>query len=364
MALKHAVMRYAGHMAESSGLARLAERKYGGAGAILMLHSIVADDGPLPRENVQTSAAFLEKMIRHYLARRIAVVSLSEAVALLESGSPRRFVSFTLDDGYRDNLTVALPIFRKYGVPFTIYVTTAFLERRSDDYWWGQLRHLVMENSSIAVDALGERLAAASRDEKLRALHQLKRWIKQGKLTNERLDELFRMHRMTASDALDRDAMTAAELAAAARTEPLLEIGGHTTTHARLASLDEAAAADDIRRNKLQLEAIIDREVRHFAYPYGDEASCGAREFRLAKAAGFATAVTVADLEICFLNICSTDGLCRDFVFSAPAKTGASWKVRDPAPSRPWRRASVIRSGWNSDLPRTAITHNANQWRL
>lgn len=292
MAFKHAAMRYAGHLAERSGLAGLAERRYGGAGAILMLHSIVADDGPLPRENVQTSAAFLEKMIRHYLAQGVALLSLSEAVAQLAGGSRRRFVSLTLDDGYRDNLTVALPIFKKYGVPFTIYVTTAFLERRYDDYWWGQLRHLVLENSSIAVDALSERLVAGSRDEKLRAFYQLKRWIKEGKLGTERLAELFEMHRMTASDALDRDAMTVAELGAAARSEPLLEIGGHTTTHARLASLDEAAAADDIRRNKRQLEAIVDREVRHFAYPYGDEASCGTREFRLAKAAGFASAVT------------------------------------------------------------------------
>jgi peptidoglycan/xylan/chitin deacetylase (PgdA/CDA1 family) len=292
MALKHTAMRCFGGMAESSGLAGLAEHKYGGVGAILMLHSIVADDGVLPRENVQTSAAFLETMIRHYLARRIAMLSLSDAMAQLQSGSPRRFVSFTLDDGYRNNLTVALPIFRKYGVPFTIYVTSAFLERRYQDYRWGQLRHLVMENSSIVVDALGERLSTDSRGEKRRAFRQLKRWMKDGSLGPERIDTVFEMHRMTAADALDRDAMTADELAAAARAEPLLEIGGHTTTHDRLASLDETTALDDIRRNKTQLEGITDREVRHFAYPYGDAASCGAREFRLAEAAGFATAVT------------------------------------------------------------------------
>ena len=292
MALKHTAMRCFGQIAESSGLAALAARKYGGVGAVFMLHSIVADDGVLPRENVQTSAAFLEKMIRHYLAQRVAVLSLSDAMAQLESGSPRRFVSFTLDDGYRDNLTVALPIFKKYGVPFTMYVTSAFLERRYNDYRWGQLRHLVMENSTIAVEPLGERLAAGSRDEKRLAFFKLKRWMKDGRLGTEQIDAVFAQHRMTAADALDRDAMTVAELAAAARTEPLLEIGGHTTTHARLASLDEASAWEDIRRNKMQLEQIADREVRHFAYPYGDAVSCGAREFRLVRAAGFETAVT------------------------------------------------------------------------
>jgi Polysaccharide deacetylase len=144
----------------------------------------------------------------------------------------------------------------------------------------------------IAVDCVSQRLAAGSRAEKRQAFYQLKRWMKDGVLGPEQMQSVFETHRMTASDALDRDAMTVAELAAAARIEPLLEIGGHTTTHARLASLDEAAASDDIRRNKTQLETIIDREVRHFAYPFGDAASCGAREFRLAKAAGFESAVT------------------------------------------------------------------------
>jgi len=50
--------------------------------------------------------------------------------------------------------------------------------------------------------------------------------------------------------------------------------------------LDESAVLNDLGQNKRQLESIIDREVRHFAYPFGDPASCSERDFRLAKAAG------------------------------------------------------------------------------
>jgi peptidoglycan/xylan/chitin deacetylase (PgdA/CDA1 family) len=292
MALKHTAMRCFGQMAYISRVTALAARGYGGAGAILTLHSVVADDDPLPRDHVHTSAAFLEKMIRHYLAQRVAMLSLSDAIARLESASQERFVSFTLDDGYRDNLTVALPIFRKYDVPFTLYVTSAFLERRCKDYQWGQLRHLIMDNSTIAVDAVGERLITGTREQKIQAYYKLTRWMNDGTLAPEAISSLFESHRVTTTEALDQDALTAAELAAAARSEPLLEIGGHTTTHSRLALLDEATASDDIRQNKRQLESIIDREVRHFAYPFGDPASCGSREFGMAKAAGFATAVT------------------------------------------------------------------------
>lgn len=293
MALKHTAMQCFAELARASGVTALATRQYGGVGAILVLHSVVADDDPLPRENVHTSEGFLETMIRFYRSRCIAMLSLSDALLELESPSGRRFVSFTLDDGYRDNLTRALPIFRKYGVPFTIYVTSAFLDRRVDDYHWGQLRHLVMGNPSIDVDAVNQRFVTRSSAEKRRAYARLMQWMSDGTLDAKARDALFALYRVSVSEALDRDAMTAAELAAAVRTEPLIEIGGHTKTHSRLAALDETAAAADIKQNKAELEAIIDREVRHFAFPFGDRSSCDAREFKLAKSAGFASAATM-----------------------------------------------------------------------
>jgi peptidoglycan/xylan/chitin deacetylase (PgdA/CDA1 family) len=292
MALKHTAMRHLGQMANACGLTTLATRNYGGAGAILMLHSVIGDDDRLPMENVHTSARFLEQMIRYYLAQRIPVLSLADALARLETGATPRFVCFTFDDGYRDNLTLALPIFKKYGLPFTVYVTSAFLERSYRDYWWGQLRHLVMDNSAIVGGILDEHLPMRTWEEKIRAYRKLVRWVGDGTLGVERLAALFERNHITASDALDQDAMSVAELAAATRREPLLEIGGHTTTHTRLSLLEASAALNDLGQNKRQLEAIIEREVRHFAYPFGDSASCGEREFRQANAAGFKTAVT------------------------------------------------------------------------
>jgi peptidoglycan/xylan/chitin deacetylase (PgdA/CDA1 family) len=291
MALKHVTFRTLGSMAKASGLTALAARRYAGAGSIFMLHSIVGGDYPLPLENVQTSAGFLEEMIRYYLSHRIPIVSLSDAMSRIEAGSTQRFVCFTFDDGYRDNLTIALPIFRRYGVPFTIYVTSAFLDRQYEDYWWGQLRHLVMDHPITVGDVLPERLQMTSIEDKRKAYRKLRGWVQDGTLGRAQRDALFEQHRVSTADCLDRDAFTARELAAACR-ESMLEIGAHAKTHARLSQLGEEAALDDMRLNKVQLEGIIERDVHHFAFPFGDEASCGEREFRLAEAARFKTAVT------------------------------------------------------------------------
>jgi hypothetical protein len=224
MSFKHAAIRHLGNIAAASGLAGLAAGRYGGVGSIFMLHSIVGDDYFLPKENVQTSAGFLEKLIRHYVSRHIAVVSLSEAMLRIESGSAERFVCFTFDDGYRDNLNIALPIFRKYQLPFTVFVTSAFLDRRQVDYWWAQLRYLVMDHSMTVGDVLKERLPMTSIEEKRRAYKRIRGWIDNGTIGKVALETLFEQHRVPTSDCLDRDAFSARELVEASK-EPLLEIG-------------------------------------------------------------------------------------------------------------------------------------------
>ena len=40
-----------------------------------------------------------------------------------------RLVAITFDDGYRDNLTVALPLLEKFGLPMTLFVTAGFVGR-------------------------------------------------------------------------------------------------------------------------------------------------------------------------------------------------------------------------------------------
>ena len=55
---------------------------------------------------------------------------LVDAKALRAGGNwPRRFACFTCDEGCADDLTGALPVFRKHGAPLCVYIATGFLER-------------------------------------------------------------------------------------------------------------------------------------------------------------------------------------------------------------------------------------------
>ena len=74
--------------------------------------------------------------------------------------------------------------------------------------------------------------------------------------------------------------------------EPLCTVGAHTMTHPMLAKHADDIARHEVTASKRRLEEEFGRDVRHFSYPVGDPASAGLREFAIARAAGFETAVT------------------------------------------------------------------------
>ena len=58
-----------------------------------------------------------------------AVVTMDEAVRRLDRPGAARFVNVSIDDVYRDTAETLLPVFRRHGVPVTLFVTTGIPDR-------------------------------------------------------------------------------------------------------------------------------------------------------------------------------------------------------------------------------------------
>ena len=69
----------------------------------------------------------------------------------------------------------------------------------------------------------------------------------------------------------------------------LIEIGSHSRTHPQLSQTSDAELADELRGSRDDLEAWLQRPVRHFAYPSGDH---DPRVVAAVKAAGYTSAWT------------------------------------------------------------------------
>jgi len=78
----------------------------------------------------------------------------------------------------------------------------------------------------------------------------------------------------------------------ALRHDPLVEIGAHSMTHARISSLSESDTLCEMVGSRERLQTQLGVPVRHFAFPFGRSGDCGPREFELARKAGFASAAT------------------------------------------------------------------------
>ena len=105
-----------------SGAARLLRGAFRGVGALLTLHHVCPEketDGFSPNRILDISPEFLTAAITRIRKAGFDLVSLGEFTRRMhERDFGRRFVSFTLDDAYRDNYEHAYPIFAKHEVPF------------------------------------------------------------------------------------------------------------------------------------------------------------------------------------------------------------------------------------------------------
>jgi peptidoglycan/xylan/chitin deacetylase (PgdA/CDA1 family) len=89
----------------------------------LVYHTICALDAPLAAD-IDISPGRFEAHMRWLSRRRKRVVTLRST---LSANSGEDLIAITFDDGYRDNLTVALPILERYQLPMTLFVAAGFI---------------------------------------------------------------------------------------------------------------------------------------------------------------------------------------------------------------------------------------------
>jgi peptidoglycan/xylan/chitin deacetylase (PgdA/CDA1 family) len=175
-----------------------------------------------------------------------------------------------------------------------VFATTGRLDEPFE-YWWDVLARVfdpaIDLPATLDVElSTGRRtLSTASPQERTAALWDLYHSLV-AMSAEARAEVLLRLVSWSGVCSVDPDnrRMSSRELQQLAEV-PGLTIGGHTCDHPSLPRLPYGQARTEISRNKARLEAILQRPVSTFAYPYGayDTASIEA-----VRAAGFTAAVT------------------------------------------------------------------------
>ena len=233
-------------------------------------------------------AAHLEEMSRVREPSTLADVSVP-------SRRPR--VVVTLDDGYRDNLTNALPIAEAKGVPITVFVTSGILGNHNG-LWWDRLGALLrarpahVREIDLPIGGRNVRLPLGSSG--IRAdLDSVRRHLLPLRVTEiERvLDAVSEQWQVGSAAPPDAATLTPGDLRRLAASDTVT-IGAHTADHVRLADRTAREQQDTIAGSKGELERSLGRAVLHFAYPFGGRGDFDERSVDAVRSAGFDTACT------------------------------------------------------------------------
>jgi peptidoglycan/xylan/chitin deacetylase (PgdA/CDA1 family) len=233
-------------------------------------------------------AAHLEEMSRAREPSTLADIS---------APSRRPKVVVTFDDGYRDNLTNALPIAEAKGVPITIFVTSGVLGNHNG-FWWDRLGALLrarppqVTELDLPVGGRNVRLPLGSSG--IRAdLDSVRRHLLPLRVTDiERaLDAISKQWQVDSAPPPDAGTLTAGDLLQLAASDTVT-IGAHTVDHVRLRDRPAQEQQDTISGSKTQLEQSIGRAVSHFAYPFGYPDDFDDRSVDAVRSAAFDTACT------------------------------------------------------------------------
>jgi peptidoglycan/xylan/chitin deacetylase (PgdA/CDA1 family)/glycosyltransferase involved in cell wall biosynthesis len=208
------------------------------------------------------------------LKRSFRPVRLAEIAAMIADGKVKQnSVAITFDDGYRDNLTVAIPILEQMRLPAAFFIC-GDAASDGESFWWERLEASLqlLELDDAGAERLHRRLMVADVVERHRILAEL-----------------------PAADHVLSERLSHDDLKMLA-CHPLADIGAHGWSHRRLDHLQTHDLRREVMENVRMLADLTGTSVRSFAYPFGGSVTSELTD--IVREAGIETACTVASTAV------------------------------------------------------------------
>jgi colanic acid/amylovoran biosynthesis glycosyltransferase len=204
------------------------------------------------------------------LAREYYIASMDEALDAVVRNRPlpARSVLLTFDDAYRDFAANAWPILKRYGLPATLFVPTAFAGSQPQEFWWDRLYRALR---SAPVDRLDDTPVGPvlfnTPDRLRRAIRRLQSYLKSLPHADamgivDRLCETLHCPSLPS-----RSILTWPELRALAQDG--VTLAPHTRTHPLLTRVTPTQVREEIAVSRDELARETGQCSPAFAYPAG-----------------------------------------------------------------------------------------------
>lgn len=217
-------------------------------GEIWCLHRVLQQRSQFPaNRELELTPDYLEQLILSYLHKGYTFVAIDDLLQTRSSICSRKWVNISFDDGFADVYQNAFPIFRKYNIPFTLYLSTDFPDQKAD-IWWYQMEE-VFENNYVAYEeALGQYFIEQEHTQMRNVFHQQTQTQADLSLTKQ----------LSLSWQQLRDMLSSG----------LLTIGSHSCSHPALTLLSDNELEEELIRSATRIKEQLCVEVCHFSYPH------------------------------------------------------------------------------------------------
>ena len=230
-------------------------------------------------------------------------------------------VVLTFDDGYSDNLRIALPILKKYYIYATIFIISSYVNSPSP-FYWDELAEILLKPGrlppSIEFDLNNEIVQWSNFIQTYTYKHyeKFKFWrIGESKPPTQRHDLYISLWKYASKikpkeriifmdflrnlnvnkDYLPSDIPLSISELRSLSSNNLIEIGGHSVNHQLLSKCSYNDKVVEIIDCKKELEMIIGKPINIFSYPHGVYDSSS---IQIVKNAGYKFACTTIQQSI------------------------------------------------------------------
>ncbi len=252
------------------------------SGMILLYHEVFAPGDRRPHTSTQITADDFRAQLE-FVRAACRVLDLPTFVERLSAGRlPSRACAITFDDGFADNVHVALPILQELGLPAAFFIADGYVAegRPYEADAVHDILRLAEPADRIELDLEpwgGRRMALPYRDRSDRADSYFR-------VTRAFKDEISHRHRsqliayLAERFGVPLDTIAMPPMMTPEQVRALADagmtIGSHTRWHVSLSADGPDEFARQLVESRLALEEMTGRPVRYVSYPFGDARYC------------------------------------------------------------------------------------------
>jgi peptidoglycan/xylan/chitin deacetylase (PgdA/CDA1 family) len=189
----------------------------------------------------------------------------------------------TFDDGYRNNLTHAMPILRRYNAPATFFVPTGFLDNPKP-FWFDRLDYALQQaqvnGREVSIGSFTTRLNSRRREALRESFKQLRHTAKDQQISDveflREMEQLAAQLEAESGRAL-ADIQKDDDWSAIMTWEQIgkvgddgVTVGSQTVDHIRLGLVDAEIARDQLAKSKRDIEIHTGKSCFSLCYPSGN----------------------------------------------------------------------------------------------